>query len=85
MANAPVPTTVTVPVKSAWLSKINWVQIAPVIAGGLTWLGVPGVTPEMVLAIYAGVSAVVQVVTPILRTFYNGTVNPSSLPPGSTA
>lgn len=82
---ADTPASVRVPIVSAWYSKINWAQVAPVVATGLTWLGVKEVSTEQILTVFTGVSAAVQIATVVFRTFFNGSVSPSSLPPGSTA
>jgi hypothetical protein len=70
----------SVPVQSAWYSKINWTQIAPAVATGLTWVGVKDVSADQLLVIFSGVSALAQVATVIFRTFFNATVPPTSLP-----
>jgi hypothetical protein len=64
-----------VPVKSAWLSKINWTQAIGLLAAVLTFFGLdlPAETQAQILAGIAGVTAVV---TWFFRTFKNNTVTP---------
>ena len=81
----PAPTIAVVPIKSAFLSKINWTQLAGPIATGLVWFGVKGVTADQLAAIFLGIQSLQSVVTIIFKTFYTGTVTPSSaagVPPG---
>ena len=68
---------VTVDVKSAWLSKINWAQAIGVVASiaAVFGLDVPASTQ---VEIVAGIQAIVAVVTWALKTFGTTTVTPSS-------
>lgn len=59
-----------VPVKEAWFSKVNWVQLAGPVATLLVWLGVPGITPEMLVAVFAAIQTLQSFVTIILRTWF---------------
>ena len=70
--------TVRVPVKSAWLSKINWTQA---ISLGASVLAVKGINldTETQLAIVATIQGVQSVATWAFRTFANNTVNPASI------
>lgn len=79
------PVDVFVPVKSAWLSKINWTQVAGPVAGLLAFVGVKNVTVDQIAAIMLGIQTAQSVITVIFKTFYTGTVTPSSaagIPPG---
>lgn len=74
----PMPTNgevATVPVKSAWFSKINFAQVVAVLATVLTFFGLdlPAETQAQILAAIASVTAVI---TWVLRTFFNRTVTP---------
>jgi hypothetical protein len=83
---APVaPTEAFVPVKSAWLSKINWTQLAGPAVSLLALFGIKDVTPEQMGAIIVGIQTLQSVLTGIIKTFYTGTITPSSaakIPPG---
>lgn len=72
-------TTVAAPVKSAWLSKINWLQI---VSLGVTFatgiFGAFNLDPAMTAKATAGAAAVGQVLTIVLRTFFTTTITPSS-------
>lgn len=62
-----------VPVKSAWLSKINWTQAVTVVAMILTFFGI-NVPEETKAALIAGIGSIGAVVTWIFRTWFNKTV-----------
>lgn len=62
-----------VPVKSAWLSKINWVNALGLIVGILAFFGVI-VPPELQEQAGIAIAAITQVVTIILRIWANNTV-----------
>lgn len=62
--------TITVPVKKAWASKVNWAQIFGFAATVLTALGYT-VPPEIIPMAVAVVATVTQFVTLILRTFFS--------------
>jgi len=81
-SNQPVakPPFHVAPVISAFASKINWTQAAPIIVTALGYAGVRDITPEQLLAIFSGVSAASQVATVIFRTFFTTSVITSSLP-----
>jgi hypothetical protein len=69
--------SVTVDVKSAWLSKINWTQAIGVIASVAAVFGL-NLDPALQVEIVAGIQGVVAVVTWALKTFGTTTVTPSS-------
>lgn len=68
---------VTVPVKPAVESTINWTQIAAFGASAAAWFGL-NVTPETLAAIILGVQAVQTLVTVVLKTFFTKSVTPAS-------
>lgn len=68
---------VTVDVKSAWLSKINWTQAIGVAASVAAVFGF-SLPAETQVALIAGIQGVVAVVTWVLRTFFSSTVTPAS-------
>jgi hypothetical protein len=70
----------TVDVKSAWLSKINWIQV--VALAGTTATGLIGafnLDPVTAAKVTAIVAIVGQVATVIVKTFFTSTVTPSSV------
>lgn len=69
--------TVTVDVKSAWLSKINWTQAIGVLASVLTVFGF-NLPPETQIAIVGAIQGVVALVTWALKTFAKPSVTPSA-------
>jgi hypothetical protein len=74
-----VPTTVVVPVKTAWASKIVWTSLAAPTATLLMWAGVKDISPETLAALFAGIQAAQSIATVIFRVYYNGSVTPSSI------
>lgn len=77
----PVPANAVVPVASAWYSKINWTQ-AVSFGSTLLTLGFGAgysIPAETQLAIVATIQGVTNVATWALKTFFTGTVTPSSL------
>jgi len=68
---------VTVDVKSAWLSKINWTQAIGVIASVAAVFGFD-LSPAMQVQVVAGIQGIAAVVTWALKTFGTTTVTPSS-------
>lgn len=69
----------TVPVKSAWLSKINWTQAVAVVAALLTMFGFT-LTPEQQAAIAVTITVIQALITWILKTWFTPTVSAASLP-----
>ena len=65
----------TVPVKSAWLSKINWASVISVVAAVLTYFGL-NLDAETQAAILTAITSVTAVIIWVLRTFFNRTVTP---------
>jgi hypothetical protein len=80
------PAKVVVPVVSAWYSKINWTQLVSGAAMALTFFsgGKAGLDTNQQLAVVTTIGLVTTGVTWALRTFFNGTVNPASLPSKSS-
>ncbi len=70
--------TARVPIKSAWLSKVNWTQAVALLAA---WLGAKGINvdAETQVQIVLSVQAIQSVATWILRTWFNKSVTPASL------
>ncbi len=70
--------TATVPVKSAWLSKVNWTAIGTAVMTLITTnaLGLDAATQVKVLSVTTIAS---NVLTIVFRTFFNGSVSPGSL------
>ncbi len=66
-----------VEVKSAWLSKINWTQVAQIAfsVGALFGLDVP---PEEKAAIITAINGIGNVVTIVMKTFFTSTITPAS-------
>lgn len=67
---------VTVDVKSAWLSKINWTQAVAFLAMLGTIFGF-NLDPATQVAIVAGIQGVQSLITIILKTFVKPTVTPT--------
>lgn len=80
--------TAVVPIASAWVSKINWTQIvamalsAIVAANPADILQFINVTPDpsTKMAIILGIQGAQSLATWVLRTYFNGSVSPGSLP-----
>jgi uncharacterized membrane protein len=63
--------------KSAWLSKINWVQVVGIMATIGTTFGID-LPKEDLLNIVVGIQAAVGVVTWVMRTWFTTKLTPSS-------
>lgn len=85
MVDTVTTTTAVVPVQSALISKINWAQVISLVAMGTVVLtgGKLNITPDQQVAVVATIGVITNVVTYILRTWFNGSVNPASLPEGT--
>ena len=68
---------VEVAVKSAWWSKINWVQAVTMLATIATVFGFD-FPPELQAKIVATITGVSGVATVILRTWFTTSVTPAS-------
>ena len=68
---------VEVAVKSAWWSKINWVQAVAMVATVATVFGFD-FPPELQAKIVATITGVSGVATVILRTWFTTSVTPAS-------
>lgn len=68
---------VEVAVKSAWWSKINWVQAVAMLATVATVFGFD-FPPELQAKIVATITGVSGVATVILRTWFTTSVTPAS-------
>jgi hypothetical protein len=69
----------TVPVKSTFLSKINWTQIIALAASALAVFGIP-LSADQQVTIVGSIQIIQVVVTLILKTYFGGSVTPQSLP-----
>ena len=67
--------TVTVPVKPAAKSKINWAQIVSVGSLALAHFGFD-LDPKTQVAVVTAIGSLTAVVTWVLRTWFNKTVTP---------
>jgi uncharacterized membrane protein len=67
----------TVDVKSAWMSKINWVQVLSVLASILVVFGV-NIPPELQAEIATVITALNGIATIVMKTWFTTTVTPSS-------
>ena len=78
---ADTPTQVTVPVQSAWLSKINWTQAVQAVAMMLVWLsgGALNIDANQQAAIIVVIGVVGNIVTWIMKTWFTTTVTPQSV------
>lgn len=83
MPTNPTPPVVVVPVKSAWLSKINWTQGIALLAMAGTFLGFD-LDAKTQAEVLAGIVGIQSAVTWLLKTFFTTTVTPASIPPGTT-
>ena len=81
MTDTTAPPTATVPIKSAWYSKINWTQAVATSAMVLTLVsgGKMNITLEEQAAIVTTIGVIGGIVTWVCRTWFNGSVSPSSL------
>ena len=70
--------TVTVPVKSAAASKINWTQLAGLAASVAAYFGL-NLDPATMVQIVLGIQAGQSLLTMILKTFFTKTVTPASV------
>lgn len=70
--------SVTVPVESAWWSKINWTQAVGLLSTVLTVTAGHGLDPATQVSIVAGIQGVQSLVTWYFKTFQTTTVTPSS-------
>lgn len=73
---------VTVPVKSAWLSKINWTQGVALVAALGTFFGFD-LDAQTQASVLAGIVGAQAAITWALKTFFTNTVTESSLPTGT--
>lgn len=69
--------TVTVPVKSAWFSKINWTVAISVIANILAFFGII-VPAELQAEALAAINAITGVIIWVQRTFFTKTITAAS-------
>lgn len=70
--------TANVPVRSGWLSKINWTQLGSFIASLLAVFSID-ISPEQTIAVVLGIQALQSIGTVILRQFFTKSVTASSV------
>ena len=70
--------TVTVPVKPAAASKINWTQLAGLAASVAAYFGL-NLDPTTLVQVVLGIQAGQSLLTMILKTFFTKTVTPASI------
>lgn len=79
MTNTDSNSAASVPVKSAWASKVNWAQGVSALATCATALIAAANLPaEQAAALTAAVAGVGQLATIIIKTFFTTTITPSS-------
>lgn len=72
--------TVTVPIKSAWASKINWLQAASLIVTFLTGIvGAFNLDPVTTAKLTASIAMFGQLATMVVKTFFTASVTASSV------
>lgn len=69
--------TVTVNVKPATESKINWTQIAGIVASVAAYFGL-NLDANQLVEVILGIQAAVAVLTVIFKTFFTKTITPVS-------
>lgn len=76
--------TAVVPVKSAWISKINWTQVGALLLSGIVAINpddmlslIVNPDPATKAAIIFGIQSLQTGVTLVLRTWFNKSVTPS--------
>lgn len=65
-------------VKTAWLSKINWIQAVGGAAMLLSWIGID-MPPEVRAAIVTGIGSVTTVATWVTRTWFTTALTAASV------
>ena len=85
MSPQPAVPTATVPVVSAWASKINWTQAVAAFAMILTLVsgGKIGMDADQQTAVVVTIGVGCNIATWIMKTFFTARVHPTSLPKGS--
>lgn len=67
----------SIPIQTAWLSKINWTQAVAFLAVMFTMFGID-LDAETQAQIVAAIAAISQVLTWIMRTWFTATITPAS-------
>ena len=85
MSPQPAVPTATVPIVSAWASKINWTQAVAAFAMILTLVsgGRVGMDADQQAAAVVTIGVACNIATWIMKTFFTARVHPTSLPKGS--
>lgn len=76
------PAQVVVPVKSAWLSKINWGVGISLVASFASFFGFD-FDADTQVQVQLAITSTTAVYVWIMRTFFTTAVTPTSLPPSS--
>ena len=74
--------TATVPVKSAWWSKINWLQVTGmVLAGVIALVSGPalGLQPDVQVKVLGILNLIQSISTIVIKTYFTPTVISNSL------
>jgi hypothetical protein len=81
MSTPQIGSTVTVPVKSAWYSKINWTQAVGIVATVIAVVTSNRVQidPATQVSIVATIQGIVAVATWVQRTWFTTAVTPASV------
>lgn len=76
---------VSVPITSAWSSKINWTQGVAILSSVLVLFLGPnaGLTPDQQAAVVTVITLIQGIVTYIMKTWFTSTVHPSSIKKGN--
>jgi len=67
-----------VPLKSPWLSKINWVSVIGAVAAVLLVFGV-NIDPDMQAKAAGGLIALQSIITIVVKTWFTDTVTPQAV------
>jgi membrane protein CcdC involved in cytochrome C biogenesis len=68
-----------VPVVSAWWSKVNWTQALGAVTSLVVASGID-IPADKKAIVLTGITLAQGALTWVFRTFFNGSVNPASLP-----
>lgn len=78
----PTPAVVVVPVKSAWLSKINWGVAIGLVASAASFFGLDLDADTQAKAQMA-ITGAMGVYVWLMKTFFTTTVTPAAVPPST--
>ncbi len=85
MSTTPSLPSITVPITSAWSSKVNWTQAVSAGAMVLTLVsgGKVGMSADQQAAAVVTIGVIGNIVTWVFKTFFTSSVHAASLPKGS--